>query len=238
MINLKSYPDDLLFLLRDSIKEEINARRKAGAILKRKTFIQALSPKNFDTESEFNKAVHARNASQLFSLPHQDAEPIHRVKYLPSLIAQDWSHLFQSYSDDSKEFYVYAHVAPHERIFVAREEVGGNYKGNPFYIGKGKGNRAWCMKRNQGHGKKLRDTLSRGFSPEDVVKIVFDGLSERKAMELESKLVYFFGTIYERDKGSSLYNLDTCVRPEFVGEMQALEKTYRSIPDYKKSRRI
>ena len=51
-------------------------------------------------------------------------------------------------------------------------------------------------------------------------------------MELESKLIYFFGTVYERDKGSCLYNLDTSVRPEFAGEMQRLEKSHRSTISY------
>ena len=38
-------------------------------------------------------------------------------------------------------------------------------------------------------------------------------------MEIESKLILFFGSIYERKNGASLYNLDIPSRPQFNGLM-------------------
>jgi hypothetical protein len=38
-------------------------------------------------------------------------------------------------------------------------------------------------------------------------------------MELEAKLIYFFGTIYEKNRKGLLLNLDLSKRPDFVGIM-------------------
>mgnify|MGYP000373087046 CR=1 FL=1 len=67
--------------------------------------------------------------------------------------------------------------------------------------------------------KKIKEALDKGYEKKDIVKIVFSGLSERKALEIESKLILFFGSIYERKKGASLYNLDIPSRPKFNGLM-------------------
>ncbi len=231
MIDLTSYPDDLLFLLRDKIKEEINSRRKQNTIKRKSNHKKEISPESFGSESGFNKAVSARNSSDFFSLPYLDQAPHNRVRYLHHLINQDWSHLFQNYEDDSDKFYVYSHVDPFERVFSS--STGGfNFGGTPFYIGKGTANRAWDLKRNQGHGKKIRELIKSGASQKEIVYIAKSNLSERQAMELESKLIYFFGTVYEREKGGCLYNLDISIRPEFVGSMQRLERNHKATLSY------
>lgn len=151
--------------------------------------------------------------------------------YLPALMAQDWSHLFksESFSDDRK-FYVYAHVNPILPNLNAPDSCGGIYNGQPFYIGKGTGDRAYDLKRNQGHGKELQKLLNRGYGKENIVKIIFTGLTEAEAYEAESKLIYFFGTIYGSSKGI-LFNLDTPKLPKFCGVMKKMDFSHHSIKE-------
>jgi hypothetical protein len=67
-------------------------------------------------------------------------------------------------------FYVYEHWR------TDREE--------PFYVGKGKGNRAYVMKCRNKHHKAIQEKVLReGFAIE--VKIVESGLSEEEAFQLE-----------------------------------------------------
>jgi len=69
------------------------------------------------------------------------------------------------------------------------------------------------LKRNQGHGIELNQLLNRGNTPEQIVCIIKDGLSEAEALEIESKLIYFFGTKFERHRRGILVNLDMPSRP-------------------------
>lgn len=137
----------------------------------------------------------------------------HRLTELDDLMAQDWSHLFAG--DDEPKYYVYAHVYP----FMKTNDFcnDGDFKmalpGMPFYIGKGCGDRAWDLKRNEGHGVELRQLLANGNTPEQIVCVIKDGISERAALEIESKLIYFFGTKFERDRRGLLVNLDIPKRP-------------------------
>lgn len=139
----------------------------------------------------------------------------HHLKFLDELVSQDWSHLFSG--DDEQRYYVYAHITPHKRPVKHDGEFSMHLPGIPFYIGKGTGNRAFDLKRNQGHGVELEQLLSRGHSAKDIVVIIRDGLSEAKALELESKLIYFFGTKFERHRRGILVNLDIPVTPFTAG---------------------
>lgn len=234
-IDFASYSDELLVEIQKQLRAEIAERKRTRGIKKRVEFIKNLNPLAFGDESSFNRAVHANNSASFLSLPFQEGKCGTRAKYLKSLLAQDWSYFFRGYDANQSSFYVYVHSDPRENVFVVRPEFGGNYGGLPFYVGKGQGQRAWDLKRNQGHGKKIREILSDGFEKGDLVKIVFDNLSEAKAMEIEAKLIYFFGTIYERKRGSSLLNLDLSCRPEFVGEMQKFAKTSGGGSQYRKA---
>lgn len=49
-----------------------------------------------------------------------------------------------------------------------------------------------------------------------LIHILFDGLAEAKALELESKLIYLMGTKYEQGRKGLLVNLEIPPRPEFV----------------------
>lgn len=138
----------------------------------------------------------------------------HRLSELDALMAQDWSHLFAE-GDTEPKYYVYAHVYPLTRAkdFHSNGEFELRLPGMPFYIGKGCGVRAWDLKRNEGHGIELRQMVAKGHTPEQIVAIVRSGLTERAALEIESKLIYFFGTKFERDRRGLLVNLDIPKRP-------------------------
>lgn len=172
---------------------------------------------------QYRKAFCERNAERLLSLrpnSKKSKDPFSKCEYLAPLLAQDWMHLFASFENESNNYYVYAHIDPRARIFQATKHLGGSWGGEPFYIGKGTGSRAFDLKRNQGHGTQIRQILSDGYSPEDIVKIIYSNCSERKAFEIESKLIYFFGTRYQDDRGGILLNLDIPRQPDFEGEME------------------
>ena len=127
----------------------------------------------------------------------------HRIKCLPTLLADDWSQLYPE-SSGEKKYYVYAHVEPSKGGFQAGEV---NFQGVPFYIGKGVGDRAYNLQRNEGHGAELRRLLKSGKQPNQIVVVLMDSLTESQALCIESKLIYFFGTRFDSQKNGVLVNL-------------------------------
>lgn len=218
---IEALPTGFLIELKILIAKELAKRKKKD---KKARILNQIRLDDCDSFDSFNQSVAKLNYRNLMSLPYLAKREFTREKYYSSLVRQDWSHLFDSanYSDEEK-FYVYAHVDPDARFFRVGKKYGGCFGGLPFYIGKGCGKRAYDLKRNQGHGKKLRTVLSKNWEPSDIVFIVKDGLSEAEAYELESKLIYFFGTKYQEDRPSgTLYNLDVPPIPVFEGVMQKL----------------
>lgn len=192
-----------LKILFKAIKEELNKRKSFGAY----------------GEIEDKELIPI--GQRLRALPNRKKHYRERLKHFRSLLRQDWSFLFSNYNlDIERKFYVYAHVDP--RLPVKKLVLNG-INGIPFYIGKGSGDRAYSLKRNQGHGLKIKKLRKIGIADEDMVNIVSDGLTEAESLELEAKLVYFFGTKYENSKGL-LYNLDKCKRPVF-----GVSKTRRTV---------
>lgn len=125
---------------------------------------------------------------------------------LQTLLAEDWTHLFRGSKE--RKFYVYAHVIPSSKLLRYECDMKIEFRGVPFYIGKGTGARAYDLKRNQGHGATLAELSSMGKLPDEIVTIIADCLNESEALALESKLIYFFGTKYEKDRDGILVNLD------------------------------
>lgn len=170
---------------------------------------------------QLNVEVQIFNSANLLAMNLGPRESFNEKRiYAKSLMQQNWSHLFDQYECESTKFYVYAHVDPRIFSFACKEINCLPCQGQPFYIGKGCGDRAYDMKRNQGHGKMIAYLRDKGCSDDAMVKILFDGLSERSAMEIESKIIYFFGTVYEKCRKGTLYNLDISKRPDFTGLMQ------------------
>lgn len=148
----------------------------------------------------------------------------HRMKYYKALICQDWSSIYPR-DTSFGDYYVYAHVDPRKPSFTPGKNFGGSLPGTPFYIGKGIGNRAFDLKRNEGHGRVLKTLFSLEYKPEHIVFIMFDGLSENKAYEIEAKLIYFFGTIFQKDRSKgALVNLDIPQIPKYKKSMVPSDK--------------
>lgn len=142
-----------------------------------------------------------------------------RLQDLDKLMAQDWSYLFPE-GEQERRFYVYAHVHPYKRRICKGGEFELTMQGEPFYIGKGTGRRAWDLNRNEGHGVELRQLRNMGLSDSEIVCIIRDNLTEREALEIESKLIYFFGTKFESGRDGKLVNLDFPARPAPIGSCQ------------------
>lgn len=218
---LSAIPTPGLVFLRDTANKVLAERRREDQKNDRRRRVISVEPKPGIDKT----ACFFRNSSGLYAIPnHYARKQAANVKYLPALIAQDWSGIYFG-RDAASDYYVYAHVDPRKAVFSAQPECGGNYGGRPFYIGKGKGDRAFDLKRNQGHGKLICDLMKDGFKKDEVVKIIFSGISEAKAFEIEAKLIYYFGTVYagsSKRKGV-LMNLDTPQVPDFIGQMVSLE---------------
>ena len=212
---LSKIDTESLLILKEDVSKELAFRFKTGRVESRRKFMASLMPPEFVSLDD----VKSHNASGPLLPPRfGKLDGANLARYLPALWDQDWSSIFPESEATDERFYVYAHVDPSGSCVVAERRCGGNFGGMPFYIGKGTGNRAYDLKRNQAHGKRIKSVLDQGFNPDDIVKIVADGLTSSKALEIESKLILLFGTEYETPKGS-LVNLDVPPRPEPTGHM-------------------
>lgn len=191
-MNVKEIPTDILKTIYTVSMQELQKRRQQNASI----------------QKDFSGAF--------AGIPYAGREPNrHLLKYYKILLDQDWGDLFSG--DSEKKYYVYAHIKTgSKKLHIEHESVPLKMNGVPFYIGKGTGDRAYDLKRNQGHGALLKELQDAGSQRSEIVYIVSDGLSEAKAFELESKLIYLFGTKYETDRKGTLVNLDIPARPDFV----------------------
>lgn len=111
----------------------------------------------------------------------------------------------------NKSFYVYAHTNPLKPLkadkdlksFILASRF--NLKYEPFYIGKGTGDRAYELNRNDGH-RKIRSSIIKDGKDIEVVKLAIN-LNEYEALELESKLIDIIGLRSLSSEGL-LVNLD------------------------------
>ena len=219
---LSDLPTNVLIELKHAINHEILARKKKNyfAHLKRITFQDKPASETYETAIA---ELMTQNAVKPLALPAQ-ARRHHfrdRMKYLPCLLTQDWSRLFPNTEESSKRYYVYAHIDPREKPtqLTALRII---LKGSPFYIGKGCGNRAFDLKRNQGHAKIIANIRAAGFPDFTISQIILNDLSEREALILEAKLIYMFGSIYDETIQGCLLNLADHIKPSFQNTMQKL----------------
>jgi hypothetical protein len=220
---LSCLSDHDLWQLSYDVRCEKRDRETSEKRVNRLFLVGKKTSKKFNTLESLNENISSKNSSGFFKLPNHDLKNYKVLStYLPSLIRQDWSHLYFG-GDMDEKYYVYAHVDPRESVFVTADCAGGSYGGTPFYIGKGTRNRAFDLKRNQGHGKLISDIRNEGYQQSEIVKIVTNGLTEAMAYELEAKLIYFFGTIYQKTKiKGCLLNLDIPVTPKFLQKMEIM----------------
>lgn len=191
-------PTDVLKAVEEACRHEIRKRLNLEQIQAKE--VNALSHR---IEAEWSSSKMAGRAVSS-----------HWMEHLAPILAQDWSHLFPG-GDSTPKYYVYAHIVPNGKkpLRFQGEKIAFSMRGNPFYVGKGCGERAFDMKRNQGHGATLRELLAMGHPTSDIAKVLVEGLTEAEAYEIESKLIYFFGTKYEAGRRGILINLDIPARP-------------------------
>jgi hypothetical protein len=113
--------------------------------------------------------------------------------------------------DTNPNYYVYVHCEPN-KIAIGKDGVTTWFATlgvdlRPFYVGKGIGNRAYDLNRNETH-RKIKQRLKE-FNQDIQVKIIKDGLTELEALCLESKLIDIFGLV---GKGGHLVNLDEGIK--------------------------
>ncbi len=221
-IDLSLFPTETLEILRKEISKELLHRKKSKRRERRKKFSDFFKNNKCPDISKALKEGLKLNSAYLLSIPDiQNHEPYNFTLYLSSLLDQDWSKLYPR-DTDIGDHYVYAHVDPRLKAFITNPEGGGNYGGRPFYIGKGICNRAFDLKRNEGHGKIIKEILNEGYDSSDIVKILFIDLSEQKSLEIEAKLIYYFGIRYSENRKGWLINLTEPTIPKFVGEMNKI----------------
>lgn len=178
-INAADLPDELLASMYRAIHAEVSRRR----------LVTKTASKRKIAISNRGNSINSRR----------------RLSEFGELINQDWTDLYPKGDGcQEKKHYVYAHVTKMQRTLNVGEF---NFPGVPFYIGKGVGDRAFDLKRNEGHGVELRNLLSSGRLPKDIVFMVKDGMTENEALCLEAKLIYFFGTRFDEVHNGVLVNL-------------------------------
>ena len=119
---------------------------------------------------------------------HQSASS--RSKYLEPLLLQDWSHLFQG-GDTERRYCVYAHIDPRKERFATSLFAGGDYRAFRFTSERAPLIEHLTFAETKGHGKVLREIIAAGFCEQDIVKVIMQDMTEAKALEMESKLIYF-----------------------------------------------
>lgn len=127
------------------------------------------------------------------------------------MVEMDFNNLYENTSNE-KEYYVYFHCNPLKplsikinikHLFLASKYPNLRYE--PFYVGKGKGNRYLDLNRNGNH-RKIRQQLIRLKT--DVCPIIIkDNLDESSALSLESKIIDILGLTCYSNNGM-LVNLD------------------------------
>jgi len=152
---------------------------------------------------------------------------------LLEFLKEDWGYLFTGNYDNDRKYYVYYHSNPEKgNARFKRKGEFIDFNGRPFYVGKGTGNRYKSKTRSRSHLAVINKVIESGKEDKDIFHIFKDGLAEVEALELEAKLITFFGVAAELDqskthfhgtKGGWLVNSDPACRPEDVSRMMRIK---------------
>jgi hypothetical protein len=144
---------------------------------------------------------------------HFQGSKYHADAVLPlieKILATDLSALYKD-CETSEKYYVYVHCDPDKPLRVQHElkhlvlASRFNLTHEPFYVGKGTGNRCEDLNRNEGHRKILAKLVKIG-KPVIINKIA-ENLTEGESLSLEAKLIDILG-IRQLGKEGYLVNLD------------------------------
>ena len=177
------------------------------------------NPTNINSPSEFTSRGKVKRISN------------HSV--LLDFLEEDWGYLFSDDLDQTPRYYVYYHSANNRGdMKFSKGDRSVIFNGRPFYIGKGTGDRFKSKMRSRSHLSVINSIIKSGGKEEDIFHIFKDGLTEKKAFELEAKLITFFGSSSELDtkrahfhgmKGGLLINADPAVRPDCVTRLMRIK---------------
>lgn len=110
----------------------------------------------------------------------------------------DISDLYENATDETKKYYVYAHCNPLKpldiknnlkHLFLASKFSSLRFE--PFYIGKGFGNRCNDLNRNDSH-RKIKKNINK-FNKDVNVELLIENLTEKEALIHEAKLIDILG---------------------------------------------
>lgn len=125
------------------------------------------------------------------------------------IYSTDISNLYESSS--TPEYYVYAHCNPLRPLRIKFDEkhafsaIDLGLTHEPFYIGKGTGNRCFDLNRNEGH-RKIKNMIESASKEVMVVKLK-ENLHSHEALAIESKIIDILG-LRSLNQYSLLVNLD------------------------------
>jgi len=214
-------------------KRDLLIYNKSTELYDSKILRKDLSLKKFDNITSNNNLLEFKDINidkKTLNVKNYKTPKNSKTSYLHELLMEDWSNLFAFANNNAKDFYVYYHTDPRESSLIyLKYDIELKFLGKPFYIGKGKNDRYKSLNsRSSSHRNKIKTLLNMNI-PEDKIFIKLqENLNEREALELESKLITFFGCngeySYKRKyfsdkKGGILLNSDTSIRPENIEEI-------------------
>jgi hypothetical protein len=141
----------------------------------------------------------------------------HCGKVMPIFDAMIGTCLDSIYSGlNDNGYYVYFHCDPTKKLDVRKnlkhlilaQHFG--LKNEPFYVGKGKGGRAYELDRNDGHRKIRSKLIKQGKDVEPIIAKA--DLLEMDALAIEAKIIDILGLKAFSEHGL-LVNLDEGVKP-------------------------
>ena len=184
------------------------------------------------TKKHLSKIISSKYA-QNYDTPAQNQRgkikrsPAHSI--LIDFLEEDWGHLFNGEYDKDPKYYVYYHTDPTMPNMRLRKNTDSvEFIGRPFYVGKGCGDRYKSKKRARSHLSIINNIKANTNTEDNIYHIFKSALTEKEALELEAKLITFFGCSTEIDrkkshfhgmKGGLLINSDPAARPADVDKM-------------------
>lgn len=162
---------------------------------------------DWDNTTELSKAITKLQKRRKHLLELNGSKPLtfaasnynaeHIMPFLDIMYNMSSNYMILTENNVSNNYYVYAHCDPRKplnvrtnlkHLFLASRF---NLKFEPFYIGKGVGNRANDLNRNDSH-RKIR-SLIRKDNKEVIISILDKNLSESDALHKESALMDILG---------------------------------------------
>ena len=216
MLILQNISDEHLYSFFKGIQQEIN-RRSKKPIVPPENFLKNIVGK-IDIKDEY--FVHPANSISDHKIPRkirQIDDLKTKSRYLPDLLDQDWSYLWSG-GDPDKKYCVYVCSDPLAPSFKFGRKLGGRIP-LPFFIGYLKEGLVWVPDENSSCALKVKNLIAAGVTKEKILTTLITGVSETQAIELEAKLVYFFGTVHDIGNKGILLNPKKHRVPDFKEEI-------------------